>query len=235
MLSILDLLDAGTLDLELAAYMMARMSGGASLMVGANPGGAGKTTVMCALLNLLPVDLELVAATARVVRQAAGEEQVGRKCYVCHEIGSGSYFAYLWDEDLRRYCSLLDQGHVLGTNLHADDLGEAHEQVCRDNGVPEGHFHAFDLLVFLRIGGGFGRPRRWIEKVYASEEGEPHRLIYDAGGEGLTALEEPNQQECRRFLEEALPTGARTIEEVRERVVEFYGKVSVNTRPPEAS
>ena len=54
MLSIFDLLAAKTLDLDLAAYLMARISLGASFMVGSVPGGAGKTTVMCALLNFIP-------------------------------------------------------------------------------------------------------------------------------------------------------------------------------------
>ena len=51
MLSVFDLLAAGTLDVDLTAYFLARISRGASFLVGANPGGAGKTTVMCALLN----------------------------------------------------------------------------------------------------------------------------------------------------------------------------------------
>jgi type IV secretory pathway ATPase VirB11/archaellum biosynthesis ATPase len=56
MLSLVDLIEAGTLDLPLAAYLAAAMRAGASLMVGARPGGAGKTVVMCALLNFLPDD-----------------------------------------------------------------------------------------------------------------------------------------------------------------------------------
>ena len=41
-------------------YALAAIGNGASFMVGANPGGAGKTTVMGALLNLVPDDAELV-------------------------------------------------------------------------------------------------------------------------------------------------------------------------------
>ena len=54
MLSLVDLIKAGTVDLRLAAYLAAAMHSGASLLVGARPGAAGKTTVMCALLNFLP-------------------------------------------------------------------------------------------------------------------------------------------------------------------------------------
>ena len=51
MLSIVDLIDAGTVTRDLAAYSLAAISNGASFMVGAMPGGAGKTTVMGALLK----------------------------------------------------------------------------------------------------------------------------------------------------------------------------------------
>jgi hypothetical protein len=54
MLSLVDLIEAGTVDLPLAAYLAAAMRCGASLLVGARPGGAGKTAVMGALLNFLP-------------------------------------------------------------------------------------------------------------------------------------------------------------------------------------
>jgi Flp pilus assembly CpaF family ATPase len=54
MLSIRDLLDAGTLNEEMAAYLLAVISTGNSFLVGARPGGVGKTTVMAALLNFIP-------------------------------------------------------------------------------------------------------------------------------------------------------------------------------------
>jgi len=42
MLSVFDLLAAKTLDLDLAAYLMARISTGSFFMVGSVPAGAGK-------------------------------------------------------------------------------------------------------------------------------------------------------------------------------------------------
>jgi hypothetical protein len=61
MLSLVDLIEAGTVDLPLAAYLAAAMRCGASLLVGARPGAAGKTAVMGALLNFLPDDTVLRA------------------------------------------------------------------------------------------------------------------------------------------------------------------------------
>jgi len=53
MLSIVDLVQAGTFTVDLAAYALAAIGKGASFMVGALPGGAGKTTVMGVIQSLL--------------------------------------------------------------------------------------------------------------------------------------------------------------------------------------
>jgi hypothetical protein len=111
MLSVVDLIDAGTLTVELAAYCLAAIGQGASFMVGAMPGGAGKTTVMGALLNFVPPGVELAPADSQesIERALAGNSP--RQCFICHEIGPGSYYAYLWGQELREYFSLAQAGH----------------------------------------------------------------------------------------------------------------------------
>lgn len=226
MLSMLDLLADDTLDLELAAFLTAHVARGASFMVGANPGGAGKTTVMCALLNLAPVELDLVAAEARTVRTVPATGAT-KRCYVCHEIGAGRFYAYLWGRDLRAYCALSEQGHTLATNLHADDLPEARDQVRVENGVPESHFNAFGLLIFLRVSGGYGNAHRWIEKVYVSDGHAPHVLVYDAA-HGLMGdvggISDQWVDQCRSFLEACRVTGIRTIQDTRRAFVQFLDR-----------
>ncbi len=226
MLSVFDLLAAKTLDLDLAAYLMARISRGASFMVGAVPGGAGKTTVMCALLNLIPADIPLVAAVPEAVHGAVDQEVSRRTCYICHEIGSGSYYAYLWSEDLRTYCGLSEQRHMLATNLHADDLEQARDQVCGTNGVQADHFNKFELLIFLRVKGGYFDARRWIDLVYSSDGSSEHELIFSAGdglNENRSKADPEHVTACRDFLcETAAET--RTIEQTRARVLEFLAQ-----------
>ena len=231
MLSVFDLLAAETLDLDLGAYLMARISRGASFMVGAVPGGAGKTTVMCALLNLVPAQVELVAATPEAVSHASEVGAGPQYCYICHEIGAGSYFAYLWDEDLRRYCGLASAGHMLATNLHADDPKQAQDQVCRQNGVPEADFRRFDLLMFLRVDGDYWNARRQIATVYESAGTGRHRLVYDVrsrmapeASSGGQAVDIGYLQDCRKFLLRNLDAGTRTIEQSRLEVVKFLAE-----------
>jgi hypothetical protein len=223
MLSVFDLLNAGTLDLDLAAYLTARIARGAPFMVGANPGGAGKTTVMCALLNFVPPDTSLIAATAGAVREAH-EMDEPLKCFICHEIGSGPYFGYLWGDPLRRYCALADRGHMLATNLHADDIDEAHAQVCGENRVPPKHFNAFELLVFLRVEGGWQKTNRRIETVYSSNGSDDHRPVYRHGHgwtSGDDSVDPAWLQACRSFLQTSDDGTRRTIQDTRARVLDF--------------
>ena len=225
MLSVFDLLAAETLNLDLAAYLMARISRGASFMVGAAPGGAGKTTVMCALLNFVPADASLVAATAETVYGAAEEKASRRNCYVCHEIGSGSYYAYLWSHALRTYCRLSEQGHMLATNLHADDAEEARDQICGTNGVPGALFNRFELLIFLRVRGGYFDARRRIELVYSSDGSLDHELATNGGASPTLHADPEYVAACREFLcKRAAET--RTIEQTRECVLEFLDRNS---------
>jgi hypothetical protein len=229
MLSVFDLLRAGTLDLELAGYLMARLTQESSFMVGARPGGAGKTTVMCALLNFVPADMTLAAATREAIHESLSARATGKLCLVCHEIGPGSYFAYLWGEALRRYCQLANDDQILlATNLHADDIEEAKEQVCAENGVPEKQFNAFEILVFLRMEGRTWNAQRRIAKVYDTIGANEHRLVYDAAREptfepaGILDHATVNRAAaCRRFLQEHLTRGRRTIEQTRRAVLAF--------------
>jgi hypothetical protein len=230
MLSVFDLLAAKTLDLDLAAYLMARISRGASFMVGSVPGGAGKTTVMCALLNFVPVDVPLIAAIPQEVYKASKTATSPRACYICHEIGSGSYFAYLWSDALRAYCKLSENGHMLATNLHADDLEEARDQVCGDNDVRQEHFNRFELLIFLRIEGTYTKTHRRIEKVYSSDGLSDHVLVFDAGNKKKIEpkvnnyMAEPDYViACREFLKKNAPKTC-TIEQTRHQVVEFLAR-----------
>ncbi len=226
MLTVFDLLDAGTLGMDLAAYLMARVSRGASFMVGAMPGGAGKTTVMCALLNLAPVDMVLVPATVEGVARAIEEEgEKKARCYVCHEIGAGHYYAYLWNRGLRDYCSLSQRGYMLATNLHADDIDQARYQVCSENHVPVEDFQRFELLLFISVTGGWFDAKRRIETVWSSDGQGEHVLVYGRSSglrrEAVNALDAKYLRRCRSFIEKAYTNGARTIEEVREAVVRF--------------
>ncbi len=183
MLSIIDLLEAGSLPENLAAYLFSAVNrADASFMVGANPGGAGKTAVMGALLNLVSPRYTLQPADSLQTLQKALSKgaETEPKCWICHEIGSGPYYAYLWGEEARAFFALSEHGHMLATNLHADTYVQAYEQLCHDNNVPENHFHGMQLQLYLTLERNRnGAIMRRINTVHESDGASEHRLIYD--------------------------------------------------------
>jgi len=221
MLSIVDLLDAETITLDLAAYSLAAISQGASFLTAALPGGAGKTTIMGALLSFVPAEVELAAAAdaATVARGLACPTP--RCCYLCHEIGAGPYYAYLWGQDLRDWFRLAAAGHQLASNLHADTYAQAREQICGDNDVPAEDFGRIGLLYFIAVRRSSYGVARQVVEVWEGTGETGHRPVYRAG-DGLTAsdLVPPDLQSAARDqLRQVIDSRARTIEEVRARLL----------------
>ncbi len=227
MLSIVDLIDAGTVTVELAGYLLASIHKGSSVMVGALPGGAGKTTVMGALLNFVPADVELVPADGDEVVHQALSDQSSRRCYICHEIGAGYYYAYLWGAVLTDLFRLPSSGHLVATNLHADTIEQARHQICVDNPVPAEVFDRFGLMLFLHVRGRWGSAQRRIATVYEPAPSGPPRLVYSMNRDGRIEPAEPSSlvtaEEAERAtdrIDALLASGARTIEQVRQFVVD---------------
>lgn len=222
MLSLVDLLDAGSLSLPMAAYLAAAMRAGASLLVGANPGGAGKTAVMCALLNWVPDETDLCAVSRQeVLARAMRDPSPGRTCYLAHEIGDGPYFAYLWGGQARAFFALAAHGHQIAANLHADTLAETYEQLVGENGVERAHVQAVTLKVYLRMAWGSRGIRRWIHHVYESVAGQD-RLIWEGNDEGRFVqvaagelISESAQADYAAFLRDLQRRNLRRIEEIR--------------------
>ena len=232
MLSIVDLLEVGTFTAELAAYALAAISEGASFLVGARPGGAGKTTVMGALLNFVPPGVELVAADGAATI-AAGLSEQGRRarcCYICHEIGSGAYYAYLWGEDLRAYFDLPSAGHMLATNLHADTFEQARHQICKTNQVSETALRGVGLMFFLAVRRSDWDVSRRIDTVWASDGVEGHRRIFDSRSSSLYGhadMVAPGRLAwARQTIDELRSDNACTIGQVRSVVIRAFERLA---------
>lgn len=230
MLTLIDLIVARTVDLPLAAYLAAVMRRDGSLLVGARPGGAGKTTVMCALLNFLPTATALQPIEGRVVLQRGREDGAyGETCYLAHEIGDGYYYAYVWGQEARAFFELGGAGHTIASNLHADTLAETRAQLCDENGVAPAHLATVTLKLYLRLDRGAGwRVRRRISHVYenagAADGGD--RLVWtgERGGafERQAASAIVGSEEERYYadlLAQLRSRGVKTLEGVRRAVV----------------
>ncbi len=225
MLSIIDLLDAGTVTPDLAGYLLVAIGRYRSFMVGARPGGAGKTTVMGALLNFVPADVELLAADGpRTLREGLDHSQPPR-CYICHEIGSGPYYAYLWGKPLHDLMRLPACGHMVATNLHADTIDDAASQICGDNGVPENLFNSFGLMLFLAVRRSGNSVQRRIVAVHEARESGPPVMVYRRDGqddhwtEPSTVVLPTERIVASERIRALRDSGVRTIQEVRQSLV----------------
>jgi len=224
MLSIVDLLEAGSLPEDIAVYLMAAVNQKkVSFMVGANPGGAGKTTVMGALLNLVPSSYQLLpAATLKTLEKGRDNHAGTPKCWICHEISSGPYYAYLWGKEARAFFEMSDYGHLLATNLHSDTYEQAYEQICHDNGVPDRYFYRMHLQIYLKLERqGLGRVARKINTVYESTGDSEHKLMYDDEGSSFLHPAEVSQlvsenefQHTHKQLEEIRQRNLNRIEQI---------------------
>jgi hypothetical protein len=203
MLTVVDLIRAGTLDGWSSAYLLAAISRRHSFLVGARPGGAGKTTVMGALLNFVPPDVALVSADDIARIDATNAQQ----CVICHEMGPGTYYGYLWGTGLRRYFSLTDHGQMLATNLHADDPTQTQAQVCAQNGVLETQYRQVHLLVFLRVTHEWSNHRQ-VFQIWESNGDHAHQLVYDR--------DHPNTLSSRLVTESSVEHGQRLLKKLLE-------------------
>ena len=204
MLSVLDLLEAGTLSLPRAAWLLARIERGASWLVGAVPGGAGKTTVMSALLAMLPA-----GERVRLASPGTGwESSAPGECVVAYEISPGPYEAYIWGEPVRRLARLGRSGCRIVTNLHADTLEQARRQIVEDNGVPAEDFDAFGMFLPVSVGGGLTRSRREVRAIHYHENGAWRKR------DG-TAPAAEREAHIETFLRDCQDKGLRPVNEVR--------------------
>jgi hypothetical protein len=227
MLSLVDLIAAGTVDVPLAAYLAALMRQGASLLVGARPGGAGKTAVMCALLNFLPDATAIIPTDGPTVFQTAlRDTRYGETCYLAHEIGSGYYYAYIWGQQLRDFLTLAANGHSVASNLHADTLEETQDQLCRQNGADPVHLNAITLKLYLRVTRGTSWDvQRHIVRVYEND-GEGDRLLWKLSADGWfvrqvdsVIVNAEQERQYRDILADFLAKDIRNIEDVRYRLL----------------
>lgn len=173
-LSLLDLVQANTVDLPVAAYLAGAVSAGASLLTAARPGNAGKTTVLAALLAFLPPGRRIIT----VDDERALRGVPAGSCLLAHEIGSGPYYGYLWGTGARRFFERIGPGVSAASCIHADTPDELRGILCGPAvGISGEGFAAIDLLVFLRLEYTRSGARRRVASVYEADGSAGHRQI----------------------------------------------------------
>jgi len=183
-LSIVDLISAHTLSVDMAAHLLCMMASRASFLTAARPGNAGKTTLMACILMFLPPDTRIVTvADASIIPDPSAGRINEKACYLCHEIGNGPWYGYLWGRDVGRYLSLMRQHQHIASCMHADTLGEMEGiLISEELGVRREDFQELDFILFMHLGRRDWDYTRRVSAFYeAGERGdleEPYRLLF---------------------------------------------------------
>jgi len=166
-LSLVRLIANQTLDCRIAAFLWIAMEHHASVIVAGAEPRAGKTTLLTALLDLLPPEM-----TRRYLRGCyerfdfAERDDPAQTYLLCNEISSHLPI-YLWGRGVRRLFELADQGFALATTVHAAGARDAlalFRSFPLD--VPDQHLAAIDLV--LTVGRGAG-PRGTVYRLLRIE------------------------------------------------------------------
>lgn len=244
-LSIIDLIAANTLDVDMAAYSLYAIAHGASFLTAARPGNAGKTTLLACLLNFLPPGVKIITTSSPSVitnaQRLTTDEKGNNLCFLCHEIGAGHWYGYLWGKYVGQFFHLMNDGCRIASCIHADTLSEMHDiLVSRELGVSEKDFNSLDLILFMKLERSLTGYRRRVAAFYESD-GERHNLLFswkpdsDTFNPNSPLLQRiasqrgqlPEQvteelQQCKSFIKSLLRSGNTDFRWVRGQVADFY-------------
>ncbi|MFW5923223.1 MAG: hypothetical protein ACOCSQ_02445 [Planctomycetota bacterium] len=237
-LSIVDLVEDNTISPEAAGLGWTLLDMGDSFLTGAVPGGAGKTTLMAAFLNLLPPGEEIVtAADKESIDGARIRSEKSPVCLLAHEIGQGPYYAYIWGEAARRFFGFCGENRRTATCLHAD-YPEQTDGILQECGVSQEGRQAIGFHLYIRAFGGirsehrvtsfFCRLNGELESVYEWREDSDTLERVRERKEIANALSSRPEDMLGRWskhtqeIERMSADGVVDMREVRSRVLEAY-------------
>jgi hypothetical protein len=261
-LSIVEVIDRGSMPPRLAALFWLGVERGSSLLIVAEPPLAGKTAILTALLGFARP-----GATAYFTR-GMGEtfdlpaRNKSHPTYILVNEISDHLSVYTWGRYARRAFELLNEGYSLATTMHADSVAEALGILERDLTIPRRHIANLTFVAALRMTHSGGRTlRRLTEVVFLRPGGPPGEelqmcriadwnarddsfRVMDsaeavagvAAWAGLAEKDFLNELERREeFLRELSRKGVTDLRPVHEAIVAYYEGLSPegrSGRPP---
>jgi len=123
-LSILNLIESGTLDFKLAGLLWLIMESRASVLIASAPSFAGKTTLLHSLLDLLPPGLHQYSLRGFDEDFSFVKRYRPKTTYLVSEEISNHQYDYLWGHQVQKTFRLLARGYRLGATIHARNVRE---------------------------------------------------------------------------------------------------------------
>lgn len=187
-LSIAQIMAQRSVDAQTAALAWMMLEHGASLTV-AGPTeprpGAGKSTVLHALLQFLPAGSALAYTSGKyetfAFTRLPGVDPA-RTYAVCGEV-SDHQSTYMWGAVARRYLTLPARGYHIATSVHADTLADVLHLYRHDLHLREEDLRRLGLVVNIGLRRqGKALCRRWLTTSFLRPAHDPHRALAPVAG-----------------------------------------------------
>ena len=214
MLSVVDLIKLDTIPLELAAYLINGMRNGASILIGALPSRIGKTTMMGALLGVIPsLDRIVTIEDVSMIPKLTSGTRDNPKTYVIHEVSRRSGWGpYLGGPPVVKVTNLVGAYTRLATNLHADSIDMVKTTFHRF-GSQEA-IGVFNFIIFL-VYNDYNRVRVVDEVWEFDTPNRAFKLVYsNVDGFSPDVRYKSSHQKWKMFLSQCLSQDIYSIEEV---------------------
>jgi hypothetical protein len=170
-LSITEIMRAGTLSPRIAAILWLAMERGASMVLAADPPGAGKTTILTALFAFARPEASVYftrgwGETFRLPPPPGGDDPP--TFIMINEI-SDHLPVYSWGPYVQRAFELMAEGYAMLSTMHADTVDGVIEQLMDECDVPESLIGHLALVVPMYVGSHDGRRVRRIDEISVLE------------------------------------------------------------------
>ena len=249
-LSITEILRAGTMSPRLAATFWMAVERGLSIVLASNPSGAGKTTILTALLAFSRPDTSVYFTRGWGEQFRLPPPNGDAPTYLLVNEISDHLPVYSWGPYVLRAFELLADGYSLASTMHADTVDGVIEQLVEECDVPERLVGHLALVVPIHVGASGGRRIRRVSDVTVLE---PLAAGYDRctiarwrhADDAFDVLTTPAQINAiarrlgmddaaffdalavrERFLEDLLRDGADEIDDVQARIRAFSGNLA---------
>lgn len=181
--TIIELVRNGTLNAEMAALLWAAVDERLSFVTVAVPRLAGKSTLMNAMLSLLPPDVPIHRLSGDETEMERLKAAATGGYLVVGEFSQAPVPTYIWGAPVRKVFDTLAAGYSLATALHAPNLEETFHVICRENGVNDEAASRISLMLYLRLfrdsAGAFWRRLDSVHEIDRVQNGRPQgRLLF---------------------------------------------------------
>ena len=195
-MSIVEIMQAGTMPPRLAAVFWLGFERGASFVFAADPPGAGKTTILTALLMLAPPGMAAYFTRGWGETFDLPPPSDAHPTYIMVNEMSDHLPVYSWGPYVVRAFELLGDGYSLCTTMHADTVEGVVEQLVEDNGVPREHIARLTFVVPLAISRGENGTLRRVRDVGLMGDGATAQRIatWDERHDTFSVLEDSESQ-----------------------------------------